>query len=339
MANSTRHFFAAALCAAPLAAMPAASHADTRLVSFTHFGGVLGMGASDISLTSYLQGVHRRDERNIKFTGSVLGALQKLSSHGDQGTSDIVIDRVDDNLHLTLKPADKTYSEAPLYKPHDSSAAKSSKGGTSKDEEDDSKITKNDLEIKATGKSQDINGFECKEYMITWDVETENTKTGEKGKSLMTADTWYSEDPRFKAVIADEATFSRAYLKLMHLDVSADQLREFGFGQITVSGSPDTKLLFDKLHKLQGFPVSTDVKWEANSTGQQKDANGQPQPTSSGAGLAALSSLLGNNQSQDQQNSGNGLTTIFTSHTEIKSVDSSALSSSLFTAPADYKQD
>jgi hypothetical protein len=121
--------------------------------------------------------------------------------------------------------------------------------------------------------------------------------------------------------------------------VSADQLREFGFGQITISGDPDTKLLFDKLRKLQGFPVSTDVKWEANSTGRQQDANGQPQQTSSGAGLAALSSLLGNSKPQDQQDSDNGLTTIFTSHTEIKSVAGAALSSSLFTAPADYKQD
>src|SRR5690348_14550249 len=149
---------------------PLAAQADVKTEHFTHFGGVLGMGASDITTTDYLQGLKRRDESTIKFTGAVLGALQRLASHGDKGSENVNILRVDQNKRYALKPDKKTYSESPLYQPEQ----KEDKDSGKQDEDDkDTKVTKNEFTVKDTGQKKSINGWACHEYVITWHVETE----------------------------------------------------------------------------------------------------------------------------------------------------------------------
>src|ERR1041385_2695014 len=71
-------------------ALPLTAQADTKIERFTHFGGVFGMAANDTTTTSYVQGVKRREESNTKFTGSVLGALQRMKS-GKNGTDTVTI--------------------------------------------------------------------------------------------------------------------------------------------------------------------------------------------------------------------------------------------------------
>src|SRR5690242_5990289 len=90
--------------------------ADAKIERFTHFGGVLGIGASDISTVEFLQGLKMREESNLKFTGSVLGGLQKLMG-GANGKDSIAILRVDENKHYSLDPKTRTYRETPIYTP------------------------------------------------------------------------------------------------------------------------------------------------------------------------------------------------------------------------------
>src|SRR5690242_6475210 len=143
---------------------PLAAQADVKTEHFTHFGGVLGMGASDITTTEYLQGLKMREESSIKFTGAVLGALQRLASHGDKGNQSVSILRVDENKRYSLKTDKQTYSESPLYQPE----KKGDSSGNGKDkEDDDTKITKNEFMVKDTGKKKAINGWDCHEYIIT----------------------------------------------------------------------------------------------------------------------------------------------------------------------------
>ena len=317
---------------------PLAARADVKTEHFTHFGGVLGMGASDIVTTDYLQGLKKRDESSIKFTGAVLGALQRLTSHGDKGSESFDILRVDQNKRYSLKPDKKTYSESPLYQPPEEQKEDKSAGKQDK-EENDTKITKNEFTVKDTGKKKDINGWACHEYIITWHVETENTKTHEKGKSIMTSDLWNANDTKLEKAREEELAYSKAYLKLMHLPTSPDELKQFGFGTATISGA-ESKAFFDKLHTIKGYPISIDVTWEASSTGGDKDksASSEDDSQKSQDAVKALGSLFGSKDDTPKQD-GDDMTTVFTSHTELKSVDLGKLDKALFEVPADYTKD
>ncbi len=52
--------------------------------------------------------------------------------------------------------------------------------------------------MRDTGKTRVINGFNTRNYEVTWDVETENPKTHERSRSLMTTELWNSDNPRFQ---------------------------------------------------------------------------------------------------------------------------------------------
>src|SRR5215469_1950330 len=81
MKNRIRVTSIAAFGLTGLLLLPLGARADVKMERVTHFGGFLGMGANDTTSTEYLQGLKKRDESNVKFTGSVLGALQHFK-HG-----------------------------------------------------------------------------------------------------------------------------------------------------------------------------------------------------------------------------------------------------------------
>ncbi|MGE5624839.1 MAG: hypothetical protein ACM3ZT_04750 [Bacillota bacterium] len=331
---------AAASAVTLLVLAPLTARADVTIGRFTHFGGVLGMGANDTTSTEYLQGEKKRDESNTKFTGSVLGALQHFSS-GDKGSNHVSIMRVDENKLYTLDVDKKTYSEHPLYQPPE--PGKGGENGTEENKQDkDTKITKNEFTVKDTGKTQKINGFDTHEYVLTWDLETENTKTGATSKSLMTTDMWNSTDARFSKVRDEELAFSKAYLKLMHLPSNPDELKQFGFttASIRVNGE-DAQKFFEKLRTIKGYPISMDVTWEASGTGDNGTGSNSSQPQAQQNPVAALGSLFGSKKddSQKQTQGTPGMTTVFSSHTELKSLDTGSLDKALFEVPGDYKTD
>lgn len=285
-----------------------AAWADAKIERFTHFGGVLGIGASDIATVEYLQGLKMREESNLKFTGSVLGGLQKLMG-GANGKDSIAILRVDENKHYSLDPKAKTYRETPIYTPPKATQHKEGR------KEDDTKVTKNELDVKETGAKKAVNGFACREYQITWLLETVNLKTGKKGKSLMTTDMWNSDDSKLKALRDQELSYGKAFLTLMHIPYTPDQAKQYGFGQVQMDylTEEDMRKFFAKLATIKGYPVSLDVLWKAEGSAAPdtagKDAEGDA-----------------------------GMLNIFSSHTELKSVDTASLKSDLFTIPPGYTE-
>lgn len=320
--------------------LPLAAQADVKIQRFTHFSEVTGITAHDSTTTDYIQGDKEREENLRKFTGSVLGAWQRFR-HEDNGSLSVDIFNVGENKHYELDPNKKTFSVEPLYTPgqQEQQFSNSAQPQQQQQQQDnDTKVTKNEFTVKATGKKNDLNGFDTTEYLITWDVETENTKTGEKSKSLMTTDMWNSMDPRLAKAHAEEATYDQAYRKLMHEPSDSSEMQQYGFGTVRIN-SADQKKFFDKLRTIKGHPVSTDVTWETASTdpNDKSDAD-RKDDTPSQSVDSALGSLFGSKSKQDDSPKKNdGMTTIFSSHIEIKSVDVGALDRSLFEVPKDYK--
>jgi hypothetical protein len=326
------------------AMLPVASQADVTVVRLTHFDEVTGIASHDSTTTDYIQGDRKREENLRKFTGAVLGAWQRFR-HEDNGALSIDIYNVGDNKHYELDPNKKTYSEEPLYQPpkpvEHGDSGNNARDRQQRQQDSDTKVTKNEFTVKATGKKKKINGFDTNEYLVTWDLETENTKTGEKGKSLMTTDLWNSTDPKLVRAHAEENAYDRAYLKLMRVPYNSTEIQQYGFGTMHVNGE-DQKKFLDKLHTIKGFPVSSDVTWQTASTdasGKAESDNKDQQPHETVD--SAIGSLFGARSKHDDSKKTNsdGMTTIFSSHVEIKSVDTGALGKSLFVVPKDYKTD
>lgn len=321
--------------------------ADVTVQTMTHFGGVAGIGASDISDTSYLQGHTKRTDTRIKFTGAVLGTLQKWMAHGPQGGDDITIYRVDQNTQIELHPDKHTYSERPIYTPP--SVEKPSGGASSppRRQQSDVRVVKSELKVRDTGKTQAINGFNTHNYEVTWDVETENLKTHERSRSLMTTELWNSDDPRFQQLRREQNAYSQAYLRLLHLPemYASVNSRQLGLERMPFASEQGQKELFGKLQQIKGYPVVTDVTWAGgciSSCGADNQPQTQTQQSSApSSGLGGmLSGLLAKTTEKHahnppQQNPG-GLSVIFTSHTELKSLDTGSLSGSVFEVPAGY---
>ena len=331
--------------------------ADVKIQSLTHFGGIVGMGASNITNTSYLQGHKKRSESNTQFTGAILGTLQKWK-HGDKGSNEVIIYRLDENRKFILDSDNKTYREEPIYTPpqpsqQTGSSATSNNSGEQK--ENDERVVKNEFKVQDTGKRQTINGFQTHEYLVTWDLETENTKTHEHARSLMTTELWNSDDARLAAARTQQAAYNQAYAQLMHIPMPSDMAKQYGLLQLNMSPNgrgqltdKDMKSFMDKLSKIKGFPVVTDVKWEAgciSNCAQDQQTASQDQQSSDNSG--ALGNLLGNlmsknstqNSQSGQQKSTDGLTTIFQSRNEVQSIDTGSQPTSLFDVPTGYTKD
>ncbi|HEV7164676.1 MAG: hypothetical protein ACHQAZ_06610 [Gammaproteobacteria bacterium] len=349
------HAWSSAIAAfglASLALLPCAAQADATIQTLTHFDELTGIASHDSTTTDYIQGNKKREENLRKFTGSVLGAWQKFRNE-DNGALDVDIYRVGDNKHYDLDPKKKTYNEDAIYDPQQAPKQQNSKEAAQQqqeqDKENDTKVTKNEFTVKATGRTKDINGFDTTEYVVTWDVETENTKTGEKGKSLMTTDTWNSTDARLAKAHAEEAAYAHAYLKLMQIPSNPDDLKLYGFGQGSVSiNGEDQKKFFDKLHTIKGYPVSMDVRWESAGSGDKESdkdssSNDDAQQAHPQTLDSALGSIFGGKSKSDDSDkkvsTGTpGMNTIFHSNIEVKSVDTSAIAASQFEVPGDYKK-
>jgi hypothetical protein len=265
---------------------------------------------------------------------------------------DIDIFDVPANKHWNVDPQKKVYSVDSIYDPNQPSKAPPQGGTTQQKQQQDKdvKVTKNEFTVKDTGQSKTINGFDTHEYLVTWDYETQNTKTGETGKSLMTTDTWTSTDGKLAKARDAEIAYDKAYRQLMHIPepTANDASRVYGLedGHVEVNGQ-DMKADLEKLRTIKGLPVSMDISWETGGADATvKQTNDSDAGKDSGKTLdSALGSLFGSkssdsgSNSQPQKQGTPGMTTIFTSHMEVKAVETSAVDASQFQVPSDYKVD
>lgn len=330
---------------------PLAAQADVKIETLTHLNEVTGIANHDSDTTDYFQGDKKREENQRKFTGAVLGAWQSFRGE-DKGSVDIDIYDVSANKHWNVDPQKKTYSVESIYDPNQPSNSPP-EGGTTQHQEkqqqdQDVKVTKNEFTVKDTGQTKTVNGFDSHEYLVTWDVETLNTKTGEKGRDLMTTDTWTSTDARLAKAREAEAAYDKAYRRLMKQPEpdANDAYKVYGLedGQVQVEGQ-DMKAAVDKLRAIKGLPVSTDVRWELGGTDKDgKQTNDSDAGKDSGKTLdSALGGLFGHksddSNKQQQQPGTPGLTTMFSAHYEVKAVDTAAVDATQFQMPSDYKLD
>ncbi len=197
------------------------------------------------------------------------------------------------------------------------------------------------MTVKATGKRNTINGYRCKEYVMTWLVVTEDTRTKQRSKSVMTSDIWATPKTReLRTLQADELAYNRAYLKRLGLEMSPQQQQQFGLSLLGLMSNRSQHDLKRAMSKIHGYPISTSVKWQSDAKNSE---SGDNQNNNSEAALAHVAGNLGGLFSsvlhQDKSNAkpaAGGMQTIFSSTTELVKISTAALPSRTFEIPTGY---
>jgi len=315
--------------------------ADVTVERFTKSGGISGMGAFEGTTQERLQGLKKSEETATRFTGAI---MSRLSS----GSQQIVVTRIDKGVVWSLDPKNKTYTETPIetFMP----AAAPEKEQAAKKEKPKVRVTRTEFTVKKTGASETINGFACQEYLMTWLIEMEDLETKAKMKNTMAANVWTTpETAAIKKLQAEEAGFTKAYLKKIGMAATPSELKLFGleaFAALRGVPAKDMEKEFARfkteMSKLKGYPIRTVINWDAQEQGSQAAAEIQKSepmevPNLSGGVSGLIGGIMGSVAKKaigEPKPAGGG--PFFSSTTEIKSISTEAIAGSVFDIPAGY---
>lgn len=329
---------------------PRSARGDVSVERFNKSGGIQGIGASESAVVEKISGLKKHETTSMKMTGSVGGFLGKIT--GDMG-SDVVTD-IDKDVVRTLDHKKKTYTERPITLPKEKEEPP---GQTEKAKEEKSKVrvVRNEISVKDTGEKKAINGFDCKRYVVTWLIETENVETKERTKTIMTNDLWNTaETKEIRALQKEELDFAQAYVKRLGLSVSPEDARKFGmtavaglFGQDEQAVRKKLKELQEEMAKIKGYPIVTALRWEVELPEGARQAGGEkakekPESVdlSGGIGglLGGLAKMTAKKKTAESAKEGErNAKVLFDFYSEVRKIDVSPIPSSDFEAPSGYK--
>ena len=132
--------------------------------------------------------------------------------------------------------------------------------------ESDIRIIKSEFRVDDTGEAMDVNGFPTKKYVVSWIVDWENVRTGEKGTNKLETDV--RTTPLTDAIVKaqeEEAKYFRGYMKAMGLD--QEKLQQDVLGTNWMS-------LLDSMNAAKGRPAAS---FDASKTvGRDEEDQGLP---------------------------------------------------------------
>lgn len=329
------------------------TYADVTVHRITTFSGIAGMGASEMSSTEHIQGLKKREESSHRFTGSILSRFTNESS-------DASIFRIDKNVIWQLDPQAKRYTERPLDQLgaalEESKAQQESRPEAKSDapaEESDMKITRNEVTVKKTGKSDTINGYPCDEYVVEWIVEATDQTNGAKVLNTMTSVMWTAEEKGdLSKLREEEMKYTLALAEKLNVALTPEDQQKFGLQALGgLVGSMDTEQFTKEMSKVEGYPIVVDVTWRA----QGDDPSQQDQSASSGSTSATpdltsiakevgglFGGLMGKPKSEPAPAKASGASdqggVIFQSRSEVTKVEVTSLDDGIFEVPESFQK-
>ena len=328
--------------------------ADATVESYTKFGGIQGQGAYEGTSTSRIQGHMKLESTNFKFTGAFL-------SWAAGGGETATITRIDKGVIWTLNPKKKTYLEMPF------AGSKSDKSGikesepqnqepTGAEEKPKTRLTKSEFTVKKTGASQAINAFPCEEYLVTWLVETENIETKARERNIMTTNLWTTpETSTIKRLQAEELAFSTAYLKKMGINISPEEMKQFGMGGfMSMSGTPEAAMEGEfqgfkkEMAKVKGYPIRTIVNWRVEKDKKEVLKEAETNPVGGIDPFGGIGGILGGikgavsqkvqGEAEDAMKPSENAP-FFSNTIEVKSIKTDSIPESTFDIPSEYTKE
>jgi hypothetical protein len=310
--------------------------ADLKTETFARASMLTGLGSTEISTVTQYQSDKRAENQTSKMVGGIGGMFA-----GKPQTS-VEITRIDKDLIWEVNPPKKTYTERPIALPAGTETKADRR--QSGPEQKPYKIVKSELKVTKTGAAKDINGFACKEYLITWEVVMEDTASKGKVTQVMTTDLWDTPlTDQLKKAQAIEAEFSKKLAKKLGIGLSPEAASQLGAGMLTSMYGLDPKETSGKLEdvrkemaKVEGYPIVTEVKWQVknDSAARKPEPKEEPEepPTS-------LGGLIGNKIAKSiapSKPKEEGV--MFSSYQEVKSISLDAVPETTFEVPDGYKK-
>ncbi len=325
----------------------ATAMADVTLETVIKSGGFQGLGAHEGVVVSKIQGLKMAETNSTKFTGAI---LSRLAGGGEKTT----ISRVDKGVIWELDAKNKSYTEMtitplkpPEADPHPSESDKSDISDKKDDEKPRMRMTKSEFTVKKTGASETINGFDCEEYLLNWLIELEDTETKKKMKNSMATNLWTTpETAAMRKLREEQNIFWTAYMKKIGLNISPGEMKQLGMEALAASGASQQEInkefakLKKEMAKIKGYPVRTVVSWQASGGGGQKSAKNDSAEKESPAialgklfgGLkGAIDKKMGKEESKPDSEG-----PLFSSTTEVKSIQIDSIPASAFEIPQGY---
>lgn len=214
--------------------------------------GLPGMEGIDIEIysTSYIKGNKQRTDMTTKMAGGTPG----MPGSGE-GMKTIIIIDLDKDAMWTLMPDAKTYSEINLKKMREMM-----KGLGSKEESEE---TMPEIDVKESKNTKVINGFECKQVVITMKSKMKDTETGEEVSTTYTFDLWLTEkmegmnEIESFAVKASEAMTGKKIGGMDYSQIFGNLKNILGeqYGDIC-------EAINKKMEEVKGYPILTTFKIE-----------------------------------------------------------------------------
>jgi hypothetical protein len=317
--------------------------ADVTVERLVRSGGIKGIGASDSTTLEKLSGLKKREVQSTQLTGGFGKLLGRFA--GDLGSD--AITNVEQDRVWKLDHKTRTFSEASISAAMAELAEQQEKAGSEEQrtrEKSDIRVVNSEISVRETGEKKNMNGFGCSQYIVTWLLETENTKTKERAKNTMTTELWNTPETKETAALArEEEEFTRAYVQKLGLDLSSREMKQLGFAVVAaLFGGDDgtlekgAKELREKMSKIKGFTIASAIRWDAGGGGELQAKTKEEAPSGGLGGMFGLAKKLvqGTAQSGEPQQPD---TVLFDSYTEIKRIDLSPIPATEFEVPAGYK--
>lgn len=314
---------------------------DVTIESSFKTSGVMGMGESEGLSIQRVQGQKKFESQTSRFSGAILSRLM-----GEGGTTTIT--RVDKGVSWELEPKNQTYKENPLVLPK--MKAEEREG---KEKKPTARISKSEFSVKKSGASENINGFPCEEYLVTWLIEVEDLESREKHQTTMTTNLWTTpETALIRKVVAEEQVFNQALAKKLGLDFSPDEAKKMGLtalGSMMKTSEEELQKglirVRNEMAKIKGYPIRTTVGWTMEGAKRtpkaQEDRPSASRSTERSGGIGGLmGGFLGKiipkkTEEKGADPEGKGTPFFSTTH-EVKTLSIDPVPSQTFEIPEGY---
>jgi hypothetical protein len=306
-----------------------------------------GFGKFTLTQTEKLTPDQKWTETNSDFKGKgIAGGLagKTILRPGDTGE---IIDLPGMTIY-ELNNKKKEYSVSPIKKLTGEQAGAPAKEETEEEQErPEIKITRNEFKVQDTGETSTINNFPCKKYSVTWIVEWEDTKTGEKGSNRLDSLVWTTPyTGTLEKARKEETEFSRAYLEKIGIKVEKTGQDILGTNWLALLGamhpeqgqaSPDTSGFSGEMKKIQGYPIVVDGKYyvtgqKTETEAAEKESEDKPKSIKGMFGGLAKKAI----KKKPAENEANEPALSF--YTEVTEISLADLGSSDFQVPPGYKK-
>lgn len=330
-----------------------ALEAQITIESITTSDGFMGMGASVSTEKSYTQGDARREESNVKFTGGIM-------KHMSPKETQIEITRLDKEVIWQMNDKDKKYTEmtfAEFKKMMEEGLLNQPMTGKPESKQEKKPEGEPEYEWQAPvvkardlGEKKEINGFNCKHYLVTVTTIGKQLATGKLDTLLLSADMWNSVSAAAAMKKANE--FDMRLAKALGLDKMAQTM-----GPLMAQYGEQFKKLAEEMKKVEGYSILTETTASMTThtmpkqTGEELEAaqaEPEPEPADVTDVKGAFGKMLGKKikdaakakaekSKADKPKGDPNRKVLFRSTTELKSISTGDLAADLFEVPAGYK--